>query len=88
MRATLVALGEQDHVLVMMMHHIIGDVWSVRVVMKELATLYEAFLRARPSPLPQLQSRLLQLYLAARMAPGRRLAIATRLLETEAERDA
>ena len=54
MRATLVALGEQDHVLVMMMHHIIGDVWSVRVVMKELAALYEAFSAGRPSPLPEL----------------------------------
>ena len=54
MRATLVVLGEHDHVLVMMMHHIIGDVWSVRVVMKELATLYEAFSARRPSPLPEL----------------------------------
>ena len=43
LRATLVVLGRADHVLVMMMHHIIGDVWSVRVVMKELAALYEAF---------------------------------------------
>lgn len=54
LRATLVVLGEQDHVLVMMMHHIIGDVWSVRVVMKELAALYEAFSAAQPSPLPEL----------------------------------
>jgi len=54
MRATLVALGQHDHVLVMMMHHIIGDVWSVRVVMKELAALYEAFSAGRPSPLPEL----------------------------------
>src|SRR5829696_131922 len=54
MRATLVAMGEHDHVLVMMMHHIIGDVWSVRVVMKELAALYEAFLAGQPSPLPEL----------------------------------
>jgi amino acid adenylation domain-containing protein len=54
MRATLVVLGEQDHVLVMMMHHIIGDVWSVRVVMKELAALYEAFVAGRSSPLPEL----------------------------------
>jgi hypothetical protein len=54
MRATLVALAEHDHVLLMMMHHIIGDVWSVRVVMKELAALYEAFSAGRPSPLPEL----------------------------------
>ena len=54
LRATLVVMGEQDHVLVMMMHHIIGDVWSVRVVMKELAALYEAFSADRPSPLPEL----------------------------------
>src|ERR1041384_7036724 len=54
LRATLVVLGEQDRVLVMMMHHIIGDVWSVRVVMKELAALYEAFSANQPSPLPEL----------------------------------
>jgi len=54
LRATLVVLNERDHVLVMMMHHIIGDVWSVRVVMKELAALYEAFSAGRPSPLPEL----------------------------------
>ncbi|HEY0170318.1 MAG TPA: amino acid adenylation domain-containing protein [Pyrinomonadaceae bacterium] len=54
MRATLVTTGEQERVLVLMMHHIIGDVWSVRVVMKELAALYEAFSAGRPSPLPEL----------------------------------
>jgi amino acid adenylation domain-containing protein len=54
MRATLVLTGEKDQVLILMMHHIIGDVWSVRVAMRELATLYEAFASKRPSPLPEL----------------------------------
>ncbi|HZI20809.1 MAG TPA: amino acid adenylation domain-containing protein, partial [Pyrinomonadaceae bacterium] len=54
LRAKLVLLGEDDRVLVMMMHHIIGDVWSVRVVMRELAALYEALAQGRPSPLAEL----------------------------------
>ncbi|HEX2643728.1 MAG TPA: condensation domain-containing protein, partial [Thermoanaerobaculia bacterium] len=53
-RTHLLRLGEADHVLVLMMHHIIGDVWSVRVLMRELATLCGAFAAGRPSPLPEL----------------------------------
>ena len=54
LRVTLVRLGEDDHVLVVMMHHIIGDVWSVRVLMRELATLCESFATGGTSPLPEL----------------------------------
>jgi amino acid adenylation domain-containing protein len=53
-RVTLLHLGPADHVLIVMMHHIIGDVWSVRVLMKELAHLCSAFMRRQPSPLPVL----------------------------------
>lgn len=55
MRATLVLLNQEDRVLILMMHHIIGDVWSVRVVMRELASMYEAFSFGQSpslSPLP------------------------------------
>jgi len=53
-RTSLVRLGEGDHVLLMMLQHIVGDVWSVRVFMKELANLYQAYLSGKPSPLAEL----------------------------------
>ena len=43
MRATLLRLAEDDHVLILNTHHIISDGWSLGVLMHELAALYEAF---------------------------------------------
>ncbi|MDB4951689.1 MAG: Malonyl CoA-acyl carrier protein transacylase [Gemmatimonadetes bacterium] len=40
-------------VLVLVMHHIIGDAWSVDVLMAELHAIYEAFAAGQPSPLPE-----------------------------------
>ncbi|WP_172844444.1 non-ribosomal peptide synthetase [Tumebacillus algifaecis] len=54
MRATLLKLDEQDHVLLLNMHHIISDGWSCGVMMREVAVLYEAFVNQLPSPLPEL----------------------------------
>ncbi|BAZ30184.1 amino acid adenylation domain protein [Cylindrospermum sp. NIES-4074] len=55
LRTTLLQLEEQKHVLLFTMHHIIFDGWSIGVLLKELATLYEAFAASKPSPLPELQ---------------------------------
>ena len=54
MRATLLRLAEDDHVLVLNTHHIISDGWSLGVLWRELAALYEAFSAGQPSPLPEL----------------------------------
>src|SRR3569833_442202 len=51
-RATLVAIGPQDHALVISAHHIICDGWSFGVMVKELGSLYTAFLTGAASPLP------------------------------------
>jgi amino acid adenylation domain-containing protein len=51
---TLFRLSEQEHILLLAMHHIVFDGWSVRVLLRELATLYEAFAANKPSPLPEL----------------------------------
>ncbi len=50
-RAQVLALGDQEHVLLLTMHHIITDGWSFWVAARELVALYEAFLLDRPSPL-------------------------------------
>src|SRR4030095_7915512 len=53
-RARLLALGEDDHVLLLTMHHIVYDGWSIGVLIDELTALYGAFCEERPSPLPEL----------------------------------
>jgi hypothetical protein len=54
LRATLLRLGERDHVLLLTMHHIVSDGWSMSILFRELSVLYEAFSTGRPSPLPEL----------------------------------
>ena len=53
-RAGLLRLGKEEHVLLMSMHHIVSDAWSMGVFWRELGTLYEAFCRGEPSPLAEL----------------------------------
>ncbi|MFZ1007337.1 MAG: condensation domain-containing protein [Candidatus Sulfotelmatobacter sp.] len=54
LRVTLMCLAEQRHRLVLTMHHIISDGWSVGILVRELAVLYNAFTQGKPSPLPEL----------------------------------
>ena len=53
-RVTLLRLGQQSHVLVLSMHHIVSDGWSMRIFVQELSTLYTAFRSGKPNPLPEL----------------------------------
>jgi non-ribosomal peptide synthetase component F len=53
-QATLLRLSEEQHVFLIVMHHIISDGWSLNILIRELATIYEAFLLKQPSPLPPL----------------------------------
>jgi amino acid adenylation domain-containing protein len=53
-RVALLRLGDEDHALLYTTHHIISDVWSKGVLMREVAALYQAFAEGRPSPLPDL----------------------------------
>ena len=52
-RARLLLLGAEHSVLLITVHHIVIDGWSVGVVFQELAALYEAFSNHRQSPLPE-----------------------------------
>jgi amino acid adenylation domain-containing protein len=54
LRTSLLRLGEQDHVLLLTMHHIVCDGWSMGLFFRELSSLYTAFVDGHPSPLPPL----------------------------------
>ncbi|HEU4508037.1 MAG TPA: amino acid adenylation domain-containing protein [Pyrinomonadaceae bacterium] len=54
LRANVLRLSEQEHVLVCTMHHIISDGWSMGVLIRELTALYEAYATGQESPLPEL----------------------------------
>jgi len=54
LRVRLLRLGEQEYVLLLTMHHIISDAWSLGVFMRELAVLYTTFAAGGPTPLPEL----------------------------------
>jgi amino acid adenylation domain-containing protein len=55
LRATLLRLGDEEHVLLLTTHHIVSDGWSMGVLIKETAALYEAFSKEQLSPLPELR---------------------------------
>jgi amino acid adenylation domain-containing protein len=54
-RARLLRLGADSHVLLITMHHIVCDGWSVGVMVRELGALYEAYRRGRETPLAELE---------------------------------
>jgi NRPS condensation-like uncharacterized protein len=47
LRADLIDLDEEEHVLVVTMHHIASDAWSVPVIINEVAELYSSFVEGR-----------------------------------------
>ncbi|HZG41380.1 MAG TPA: condensation domain-containing protein, partial [Longimicrobium sp.] len=53
-RASLLRLGGEEHVLLLGMHHIVSDGWSMGVLQRELSALYEAYREGRESPLREL----------------------------------
>jgi hypothetical protein len=52
-RIRLLRLGADDHVLLLIFHHIIVDGWSIGVFMEELSELYAAFAAGRRAHLPE-----------------------------------
>jgi amino acid adenylation domain-containing protein len=54
LRAQLLQLNDDEHVLLFSMHHIISDGWSMRVLLREVQACYEAFVTNRASQLPGL----------------------------------
>jgi amino acid adenylation domain-containing protein len=54
LRATLLRLSEQDHILVLVTHHIASDGWSRGVLFRELSAFYHAFQSGTPALLAEL----------------------------------
>ncbi|HEY4594401.1 MAG TPA: condensation domain-containing protein, partial [Thermoanaerobaculia bacterium] len=54
LRAALLRLAPAEHVLLLDMHHIVSDGWSLGVLVHEMTALYGAALAGAPSPLPEL----------------------------------
>jgi amino acid adenylation domain-containing protein len=54
LRAILLRTGENEHILALVMHHIVSDGWSLGILVRELRDIYEAHRQGMPSPLPDL----------------------------------
>ncbi len=53
-RTTLLQLGAEEYILLLNIHHIVFDGWSVGTFFQELRLLYQAFVNGQPSPLAEL----------------------------------
>ena len=54
LRVKLLRLAEEEHILLLTMHHIISDGWSMGILVQEVATIYQAFCAEKPSTLETL----------------------------------
>lgn len=55
LRTRLIRLSSTEHVIIVSMHHIISDGWSMGVFIQEMALLYDAYRQDKPSPLQELR---------------------------------
>src|SRR5205814_2108418 len=53
LRATLLRLAERSHWLLLTIHHIVADGWSLAIVVRELTSLYSQFARRAEAQLPE-----------------------------------
>jgi amino acid adenylation domain-containing protein len=54
MRVTILRLTDSEHILLLNMHHIASDDWSIGVLIREIQAIYTALINQQPSPLPEL----------------------------------
>ena len=54
-RGQLLQVAEDEHILLITMHHIVSDEWSMGIFLNELNTLYGAFRQGQADPLPELE---------------------------------
>jgi amino acid adenylation domain-containing protein len=53
-RVKLLRLHEQEHILLLTVHHTVFDGWSIGILLRELVAIYSNFSADKPSPLPEL----------------------------------
>ncbi len=54
LRVTLLQVDEEEHILLITIHHIVSDGWSMGILFRELITLYRDYCRGEPPSLPEL----------------------------------
>lgn len=54
LRGALLRLSDEDHILLLTMHHIASDGWSLRILWRDLGILYDAYRRGTEPSLPEL----------------------------------
>ncbi|HYW71139.1 MAG TPA: amino acid adenylation domain-containing protein [Pyrinomonadaceae bacterium] len=54
LRGTVMRLGEREHVLLLVMHHIVSDAGSLEILVHEVTSIYQAHSAGQSSPLPEL----------------------------------
>src|SRR3712207_5271232 len=54
LRVVLLKLADEDHVILLTMHHIISDKWSIGVLVNEVTSLYQSLDKGQDSPLQEL----------------------------------
>lgn len=54
LRASLLRIGPEHHVLLVTLHHIVADGWSIGIFFREMAVFYRSLLEGRPATLPRL----------------------------------
>ena len=87
LRARLLRFAPDDHVLILVLHHVVSDGWSMGVLVRELAAAYAAFRDGRPPQLPALAGAVPRLGgVAARVVGRRRDGPPNRLLAHAAAR--
>jgi len=55
LRVKLFKLAANEHIFLLITHHIISDGWSMGIFIQEMAALYQAFSAGEPTPLPELE---------------------------------
>ena len=53
-RASLIQVSEEDHILLITMHHSVSDAWSMGVLVRELLSFYTSFSTGEATLLPEL----------------------------------
>ena len=54
LRASLLRVSEEEHVLVVVMHHIASDAWSIPIIVREVVELYSSYIEDRQPSLADL----------------------------------